>query len=148
MDNIDVVRAYFAALDSAEPQKAAAYLSDQYQLVDFLPRPMDQTAMLRFLQALRTGLPNLAHSLSNLQADNNTVKVTVQRSGTHSSDLDLQEWGAGFLPRTQKFIIFANATCEFVLQNGKIILERDVSPPSSNRRLPGMLKSLGMDQAY
>ena len=148
MDNIDVVRAYFAALDSAEPQKAAAYLSDQYQLVDFLSRPMDQTAMLRFLQALRAGLPNLSHSLSNLRSENNIVKVTVQRSGTHSSDLDLQEWGAGILPRTQKFIIFANATVEFTLSGGKIILEKDVSPPSSSRRLPGMLKSLGVDQAY
>lgn len=147
MDNIDIVKAYFAALDSADMKQVDQYLSEQYQLVDFTSQPMDKEAMLNLISELKVALPNLNHSLSNIRAEENVVKLTVQRSGTNSGHLDLRKLGIGVVPRTQKFIIFPNGNYEITLKNGKIDTERDVSPNSPNRRMSGMLRALGINTA-
>ena len=147
MDDIDIVKAYYVALDSTDMEKVDQYLSDQYQLVDFTPQPMDKEAMLGLMTHLKAALPNLSHSLSNIRLDGNVVKVTVQLSGTNSGHLDLREMGIGVVERTKKFIIFPNGNYEFTLISGKIIVERDVSPKSPNRRMSGMLKAMDVNVA-
>lgn len=147
MDDIDIVKAYYTALDSTDMEKVDQYLSDQYQLVDFTPQPMDKEAMLGLMTHLKAALPNLSHSLSNLRLDGSVVKVTVQLSGTNSGHLDLREMGIGVVERTKKFIIFPNGNYEFTLNSGKITIERDVSPKSPNRRMSGMLKAMDVNVA-
>lgn len=147
MDQVEVVKAYFAALDSPNLEQVKEYLSDDYQLVDFTQQPMDMEAMLEMVRLLKIALPNLKHSLSNIRVEENLVKLTVQRSGTNSGHLDLRGMGIGIVPRTQKFIIFPNGNYEFKVKNGKIVTERDVSPLSPNRRMSGMLKALGVNLA-
>ena len=96
----------------------------------------------------KAALPNLKHSLSNIQSDeNNVVKLTVQLSGTNSGYLDLRKMGIGVVPRSRKFIIFPNGNYEFTIQKEKITTVRDVSPVSPNRRMSGMLKALGVNIA-
>jgi predicted ester cyclase len=143
MDRIDIVKAYFKALDSTDMDAAGQFLSEEYRLLDFVTEAMDKEAMLDLVRRLKTALPNLTHSLSNFQAERNMVKVTVQRSGTNLGHLDLRTLGIDVIARTQKFIIFPNTTSEFTVENGKILSERDVSPVSPNRRLPGLLKAFG-----
>jgi predicted ester cyclase len=147
MDSIEIVKAYFAALDSTDMGQVDQYLSEHYQLVDFTPQPMDKDAMLGMLSNLKAALPNLKHSLSNIHGDENVVKLTVQLSGTNSGDLDLRKMGMGIIPRSEKFIIFPNGNYELTIKNGKITIERDVSPVSPNRRMSGMLKALGVNLA-
>jgi predicted ester cyclase len=147
MDNIEVVKAYFAALDSADIDQIDRYLSEDYHLVDFVPQPMDKQARLEMLSLFKAALPNLTHSLNNIRVEQNVVKATVQLSGTNSGPLDLRKMGIGVVPRSRRFVIFNNANYEFTVQNGKITKELDVSPVSPNRRLPGMLKSLGVNVA-
>lgn len=147
MDSIDIVKAYFAALDSANMDEVDQYLDDDYRLVDFTPQPMDKQAMLDLIRLFKTALPNLKHSLSNIRIEENVVKLTVQRSGTNSDHLDLRGMGIGVVPRTQKFIIFPNANYEFSIKDGKITKERDVSPVSPNRRMSGFLKAMGINVA-
>lgn len=147
MNNIQIVKAYFAALDSSNLEEANQYLSDTYQLVDFVPQPMDKFARFDLLRMLKVALPNLTHSLSNIRVEENVVKLTVQLSGTNSGHLDLRKMGIGVVPRTQKFIIFPNGNYEFTIKGGKITTERDVSPISPNRRMSGMLKAFGINVA-
>lgn len=147
MDNIETVKAYFKALDSGNIEQVEQYLSEDYQLVDFTPKPMDKEAMLELVRQLKLALPNLKHSLSNFRVEENVVKVTVQRSGTNSGHLDLRKMGIGVVPRTQKFIIFPNGNYEFTVKGGKITTERDVSPVSPNRRMSGLLKAFGVNVA-
>ena len=147
MDPIEIVKAYFQALDSAKMDQVEQYLSEDYRLVDFMPQPMDKGAMLDLVHLLKAALPNLKHSLSNMSVMENVVKVTVQRSGTNSGQLDLRRMGIGVVPRTQRFIIFPNANCEFTVRDGKITTERDISPISPNRRMSGLLKAMGINIA-
>ena len=147
MDSIDIVKAYFAALDSTDMEQVDQYLSEQYQLVDFTPQPMDKDAMLGMISLFKAALPNLKHSLSNIRVEENVVKLTVQLSGTNSGHLDLRKMGIGVIPRSQKFIIFPNGNYEFTIRSGKITTERDVSPISPNRRMSGMIKALGVNIA-
>ena len=147
MDSIKIIEAYFAALDSTNIDQAGQYLSEDYQLVDFTPQPMDQDAMLEMIGHLKTALPNLTHSLSNIRVEGNVVKLTVQLSGTNSGQLDLRKMGIGVIPRSQKFIIFPNGNYELTIKSEKITIERDVSPVSPNRRMSGMLKALGVNAA-
>lgn len=148
MDKIDIVKAYFAALDSTSMENANQYLSDDYQLVDFTPQPMDKDAMLDMVKQFKAALPNMSHSLSNIRIEENLVKLTVQWSGTNSGHLDLRQMGIGLFPRTQKFIIFPNGNYEFTIINEKISRERDVSPISPNRRMSGILRAFGVDAAF
>lgn len=147
MDSIEIVKAYFAALDSTEMERVDQYLSEDYRLVDFTSQPMDKDAMLGMILSLKAALPNLQHSLSNIRVEENVVKLTVQRSGTNSGHLDLRNMGIGVVPRTQKFIIFPNGNYEFIVKGGKITTERDVSPVSPNRRMSGILKAFGVNVA-
>lgn len=71
----------------------------------------------------------------------------MQRSGTNSGQLDLRKMGIGVVPGSKKFVIFPNANYEFTINNGKILIEQDVSPISPNRRMSGMLKALGVNMA-
>jgi predicted ester cyclase len=147
MDSIGIVKAYFAALDSANMEQVDEYLSDQYQLVDFTPQPMDRDAMKELISLLKAALPNLMHSLSNIRVEDNVVKLTVQLSGTNSGHLDLRKMGIGVVPRSQKFIIFPNGNYEITVKGGKITMEKDVSPISPNRRMSGMLRAMGVNMA-
>lgn len=145
MDNVEIVKAYFAALDSQNMEKVDQYLSDQYQLVDFTPQPMDKAARLLMVRQLKEAMPNLSHSLSNISVEQNVVKATVQLSGTNSANLDFRKLGIGVIPRSHKFIIFPNGNYEFTVKDGKITQEKDISPVSPNRRMSGMLKALGVN---
>lgn len=147
MDAVEIVKAYFDALDSGDLNQVDQHLSENYQLVDFTPHPIDKNGMLDFIRLLKEALPNLKHSLSNIRFEENVVKLTVQRSGTNSGDLDLRKMGLGVIPRTQKFIIFPNANYEFTVKAGQITIERDVSPISPSRRMSGILKSFGVNIA-
>ena len=147
MDSVDIVKAYFAALDSADMEQVDRYISDQFLLVDFTNQPMDKTAMLEMLTSFKGGLPNLAHSLSNIREEENVVKLSVQMSGTNSGNVDLRKMGIGVIPRSQKFIIFPNANYEFTIKSERISQAKDVSPSSPSRRMPGMLKALGVNMA-
>ena len=145
MDNVEIVKAYFAALDSQNMEQVDQYLSDQYQLVDFTPQPMDKAARLLMVRQLKEAMPNLSHSLSNISVEQNVVKATVQLSGTNSANLDFRKLGIGVIPRSHKFIIFPNGNYEFTVKDGKITQEKDISPISPNRRMSGMLKALGVN---
>jgi predicted ester cyclase len=145
MKSIEIVKAYFAALDSADTDQADQYLSEDYQLVDFTASPMDKEARLGMVNLFKAALPNLNHSLSNIRVDENTVKLTVQLSGTNSGHLDLRNLGIGVIPRTHKFIIFPNENYELTIIGGKIAMERDISPRSPGRRMSGRLKALGVN---
>lgn len=147
MESIDIVKAYFAALDSSDMEQVNQYLSEAYQLVDFTPQPMDKEAMLEMVGLFKVAMPNLAHSLSNIRLEGPTVKLTVQLSGINSGHLDLRKMRIGVVPCSRKFIIFPNGNYEFTLHNGKITTEKDVSPISPNRRMSGMLKALGVNIA-
>ena len=147
MEDIDIVKAYFEALDSTDMMQAEQYLAEQYQLLDFASQPMDKAAMFSLMKHLKAAMPNLRHSLANIHVEGNMVKLTVQLSGTNSGHLDLREMGIGVVALTKKFIIFPNGNYEFTLSNGKITIERDVSPKSPNRRMSGMLKALDVNLA-
>jgi hypothetical protein len=147
MDNVDIIKAYYVALDSADMEQVDQYLSDQFLLVDFSKQPMDRNALLEMLGLFKVALPNLKHSLSNIREEGNVVKLTVQLAGTNSANLDLRKMGIGIIPRSQKFIIFPNGNYEFTLVDQKITLARDVSPQSPQRRMSGMLRAMGANIA-
>lgn len=146
-ESTEIVKAYYAALDSDDMNQIDQLLAENYQLVDFTQHPMDKEAMLEMMRLFKSALPNLKHSLSNIRLEANVVKLTVQLSGTNSANLDLRTMGIGVIPRSQKFIIFPNGNYEFTIVDEKITIQRDVSPISPNRRMSGMLKSLGVNVA-
>jgi predicted ester cyclase len=147
MDSIEIVKAYYAALDSADMEKVDQYVADNYRLMDFTTQPMDINAMLGMMKHFKVAFPNLSHSLSNIRIEGNVVKLTVQLSGTNTANLDLRNMGIGVIPRSRKFVIFPNGDYEFTLKDEKISIARDVSPASPSRRFSGMLKELGVNTA-
>ena len=140
MDNIKLIKSYYAALDAGDIDQAGQYLAEQYLLLDFIQQSMDKSAMLDMWKNFRIAMPNLKHSLSNVRIEDNLVRATVQMSGTNNGKLDLRNMGFGLIPPTKKFLIFPNSYSEFSISKDKIITERDISPKSPNRRMAGRLK--------
>jgi hypothetical protein len=145
MDPMEIVKAYYAALDSDDMELVNQYLSEDYQLVDFISQSMDRDSMLAMVRLFKDAMPNLKHSLSNLRVEGSVVKMTVQLSGNNSSHLDLRSMGIGVVPRSDRFIIFPNGNFEYTIKGDKIVLQRDVSPISPNRRMSGMIKAMGVN---
>ncbi len=144
MNSIDIVKAYYSALDSDDMQRAGQFLSPAFQMVDFTPQPLDYQSMLGLLTLFKQAFPNLKHSLSNIRMDGRLVKLTVQLSGAHDGTLDLRTMGMGVFPRTRRFMIFPNENIEITLLEEKITREQNVSAASPFRRLPGMVRALGI----
>jgi predicted ester cyclase len=145
MDQMDIVKAYYAALDADDMDLVNQYLSADYQLVDFVSQSMDRESMLAMVRLFKDAMPNLRHSLSNLRVEGSVVKMTVQLSGNNSGHLDLRSMGIGVVPRSDRFIIFPNGNFEYTVKGEKIVLQRDVSPISPNRRMSGMIKAMGVN---
>ena len=145
MDNIEIVKAYYAALDSTDEETVDGYISERYRLVDFAAQPMDRNAILAFIKQFKDAFPNLSHSLGNVRMEGNVVKLTVQLAGTNSKNLDLRNMGIGIIPRSRKFVIFPNSDYEFTIKDEKIDQAKVVSAPSPYRGFSGMLKELGVN---
>src|SRR5258708_19376782 len=63
----EIVTALMEALEAKEFDKAATYLSDDFQFTGSTPRPLNKDQFIRLSSELAEGMPNISYHFHDLQ---------------------------------------------------------------------------------
>jgi hypothetical protein len=123
----------------------AQFVSDDFRWDSAVsPEPLDKKGVLGFTSRFQAAFPSWTRNLSAIEAEGNVVKVTSQGVGTHKGPLDLSAAGLSVIPASGKTVRFPAAYFEITVVDGKVTLVRDVTPPSPDAGISGLLKALGV----
>ena len=94
--------------------------------------------------AMSAAFPDWSFNASEFVEEGDTVRVTVQITGTHTGDLDLSPMGLPKVPATGKKIKNPVEHPVVTIKGGKItgVHVGDVTPDGG---VPGILKQLGVE---
>jgi len=142
MSATDTVKAFIVALEARDFNKAASYLSDDFVFSGVTPQPVGKNEFLGMQESVQTAFPDWSFNLGDLHEDGDTVKMTLQISGTQTGQLDLSPVGLPPVPPTGKKVSLPKDPAEVTVKGGKITAFHNM--PSANGGLPGMLSQLGV----
>ncbi len=144
---VDIVRFYYFAIDRGDLVKAGQYLSDDFLSYGSRPGSLNKQEVLNVIHTLQTAMPDLKHALSNYSYEGSIVKITVQAGGRHLQPLDLSHLRLGIkggvVPGSGRMIIFLPDDFEYTVVDGKITVERNVSPMTLHNGVNGFLSAIG-----
>jgi ketosteroid isomerase-like protein len=142
MDSIDIVKAYFAALNSTSLDQGDQYLAADYKLIAGTLE-IDRSRFIAILTQLYAAIPDLTHVLSDIQVRGETVQLTDRPAGTFTGAWDGSSFGLPSIPPNGSAFHMAPMKWEITVRNGKITRWHDVTVPSAASGLPGFFKALG-----
>jgi len=149
VNNMEIVRDYYRAIDRGDLEKAGQYLADDFRKMSAVSGPLSKSQSLAILRQMLAAMPDLKHNLSNLSMDGPVVTVTVQAGGRHMAPLDLAGLGIGINEGTVapsgRMIIFLPDAMKYTVVNGKIMLEDNITPPKVYNGINGFLQAIGYD---
>ncbi len=144
LNNIGIVKAYFAAERSKSLDNIASFLSDDFQLLGMGSKPLDKTVWLGFLSLVKTALSNIKIKMTDIQSQGSVVSFTEHLTGTHTGTFDLTAFGLPPVSASGRAFVFPTVLWEVTVVDGKIKQLNDVTPPSPDTGIPGLLKALGV----
>lgn len=136
----DIVKSYFGTFSLMSADKAALFLTEDYQMIGWSAAPLNKPAWVRLMNALKRAVPDLKIKLSEIQTQGNEVHLTQAGTGTHRGPLDLSEFSLPILPATGKTVTFPASQWTLTVLAGKITQEKLLVPPSL---AGGILKAFG-----
>ena len=145
-NDMEIVRAFYIALDSGNLEKAGQLLSDDFKQFGITQGWVGKQEALNMLGLLKAALPDLSHALSNIRSEGGVVMLTAQAGGRHTGPLDLPNlgMGGGIIPASGRMLIFPPDQYEFTVAGGKITSERNVTPITPYSGVDGFLKTVGI----
>jgi len=139
---LSVVNAYFDSVNSRSIDAAASFLSDDFQSIS-IRGILGKESLVNTLKVLKTAIPDLHINISDIQVADNVVTVTENVVGTHTVLLDLAIFKVAPIPPTSKAVAFVMGRIAFTVVGDKITRADDITPPSPDVGLPGLLKAIG-----
>src|SRR5713226_4215908 len=91
----EIVTALMEALEAKEFDKAATYLSDDFQFTGSTPRPLNKDQFIRLSSELAEGMPNISYHFHDLQEVEEQLgegireRATIQITGTQVNSFEL-----------------------------------------------------------
>ncbi|MCH8877249.1 MAG: nuclear transport factor 2 family protein [Chloroflexi bacterium] len=102
MDAVEATKKLFALIESRETRAAAELLSDDFTFSGPVPDPINGAAWLGLHDRLNDAFSDFSFNLRDAQQVGDAAQVTLQLSGTHSSELDLSALDMPNVPTTGK----------------------------------------------
>lgn len=136
----DIVKAYFGTFSLMSADKAALFLTEDYQMIGWGAYPLNKPAWVRLMNALKRALPDLKIKLTEIQTQGNEVHLTQAGTGTHRGPLDLSEFQLPMLPATGKTVVFPASPWALTVLAGKITQEKLLTSPYATG---GLLEAFG-----
>ncbi|MFL5590653.1 MAG: nuclear transport factor 2 family protein [Ktedonobacteraceae bacterium] len=123
MQDIDIVRAFLAAVEAKDFHTAATYLSNTFVLHGNVSTQPGKYMYLGLLTGLALGFPDYSFHIHHIHAQGSTIEVTVQFTGTHTGllNLSLAVSGLTAIPPTGKKLSRLDYCLAFTLREGKIV---------------------------
>jgi hypothetical protein len=140
---LDIVNAYYAVLDTEGITTAAQWMTDDFKFFMGAPQPLDKRTFIGAMRLLLTALPDLKHTLSDIQVQDSSVTLTEHLLGTHTGIWDGSAFGAPVIQPSGRVVALSPAQLEFTVVGDRITQTRDLTPPSPESGLSGLLKALG-----
>lgn len=111
------------------------------------PRPLDRRACISMHKALWAGFPDIKFHFRLISEMGNTVKATVQITGTHTGNLIPPMQGKFVsIPPTGKKISLPREQIEYTVRGNQLInVKVNASPEAS---WPGIFKQLGVENPF
>jgi ketosteroid isomerase-like protein len=91
MSNVDVVRAYFAAMDANDSNAATAAWAPDFEHVSPFGRITDRDALRGLVDAFNVAFPGMVHSLDRVIEVDDVVVLEGRWTGTHTGELNLPD---------------------------------------------------------
>ena len=142
MNRVELVKAFAAALDAQDFEKAGSYLADDFVLQGPAPEPLNKQAFLAVQSAFQRAFPDWSFNSRDEIEQGETVTSIVHITGTHTRDLLVPMPGLPPIPATNKHISLPDEHLVFTFKDGKIAsLSTDNTPGGG---IPGVLVQIGV----
>jgi predicted ester cyclase len=145
----EIVTAFMEALERKEFDKAATYLSDNFQFSGSTPLPLNKDTFISYSSALATGMPNLSYHFHDLQevverlGEGKRVRATIQIIGTHTNDFQILQLGFPPIPATNKSVLLPEEHWEYAIKDNTIAFIRVEQVAGGG--IAGIMEQLGID---
>ena len=145
----EIVAAFMEALEAKEFDKAATYLSDDFQFSGSTPLPLNKDQFIRLSSELAEGMPDISYHFHDLQEVDEKLgegireRATIQITGTQVNSFELVPLSLPPIPETGLSVSLPAVHWEYLVR-GEAITTIDVERVPGGG-IPGLLQQLGID---
>ena len=143
MDAVEATKKLFALIESRETGAAAELLSDDFTFSGPVPDPINGAAWLGLHDRLNDAFSDFSFNLRDAQQVGDAAQVTLQLSGTHSSELDLSALDMPNVPTTGKSFELPPESTTVTMEGEKITSIRVAAVEGGG--VMGILSQLGVE---
>ncbi|MGE5619256.1 MAG: ester cyclase [Sphingomonadaceae bacterium] len=141
MKPADIVKQYVAALETGDVDRAAGFLSDDFEVAGLTPLSIPRWQYVETLRGLLSAFPDLRFNLRDVHEEAGLIKATVHITGTQERNLVVPVPDLPSVPATGKCISLPDETQTFTVRGNKIAsLRVSVSPGGG---FQGLYRQLG-----
>lgn len=142
MTKTETIKAFSAALEARDFEKAASYLSDDFVFSGPLPQPIGKQEFIAVQKAFGDAFEDWSFNSHDEVEQGDKAIAAVQITGTHTSDLVLPMPGIPPIPATYKKVSLPEEHLEFTFKGDKIASLTSDNVPGGG--VPGALQQIGI----
>lgn len=142
MSATETIKTVLADLEAHKFEQAASHLSHDFVFSGITPQPVGAAEFIGMQQSVQAAFPDWSFNAGDFHEEGETVKMTLQITGTQTATLDLSPVGLPPVPATGKHVSLPRDPAEMTVKGGKVTAFKN--SPSAHGGLPGLLAQLGI----
>ena len=142
MTKIETIKAFSAALEARDFEKAASYLADDFVFSGPVPQPIGKQEFIAVQSAFENAFEDWSFNSHDEVEQGEKAVAAVQITGTHTRDLVLPMPGMPTIPATHKRVSLPEEHLEFTFKGDKIASLTSDNVPGGG--VPGVLQQIGV----
>ena len=143
MTNIETMKAFSAALEARDFEKAASYLSDDFVFSGPVPQPIGKQEFIAVQSAFSNAFEDWSFNSHDEVEQGEKAVAAVQITGTHTRDLVLPMPGMPTIPATHQKVSLPEEHLEFTFKGDMIASLTSDNVPGGG--VPGVLQQIGIE---
>jgi predicted ester cyclase len=142
MTKTETVKAFSAALEARDFDKAASYLTDDFVFSGPVPQPIGKQEFIAVQSAFESAFQDWSFNSHDEVEQGDKVVAAVQITGTHTRELALPMPGMPPVPATNKRVSLPVEHITFTFRGDKIAALTSDNVPGGG--VPGILRQIGV----
>lgn len=122
MNKREIVQAFMDSIQQGKFEIAKSVLADDFVFSGLVPKSLNKDAWLKMSINLKSAFPDLDYHFKVIGTNGDTVRSSIQLSGTHKGLLNLIDVNLGTFPITDKAVTTKTAKTKVTIKDGKITL--------------------------
>ena len=142
MDSRETVQALMDSVQKGRFDTARTFLSDDFQISGFSPKPLNSKAWLNMIANLKMACADLNYHFQVDGTEGNVIHTTSQLSGTNSGAFDFTNINMGVISATNKKFSIAMEKTKITVKGDKVTSW--AIEPTEGAGLTAILGQLGL----